>query len=78
MYVLRPAKKCFRACSKCAESHPAHAQSLIRAFPPRLKYPMILFADSEGPNQIVRMRRLMWAFADRMCPRVRFRMASPI
>ena len=27
---------------------------------------MILFADSEGPDQPARMRRLIWAFA--VCP----------
>ena len=28
---------------------------------------MILLADSEGPDQTVRMRRLIWSFAVRMC-----------
>ena len=35
-------------------------------------------ADSEGPDQDVRMRRLIWAFATRICPKARFRMARPI
>ena len=30
---------------------------------------MILFADSEGPDQTARMRRLIWAFAIRICRR---------
>ena len=29
---------------------------------------MILCADSEGPDQTARMRRLIWAFAVRTCP----------
>ena len=29
---------------------------------------MIIFADSEGPGQTARMRRLTWAFAVRACP----------
>ena len=28
---------------------------------------MILLADSEGPDQTARMRRLIWAFAVRTC-----------
>ena len=46
--------------------HPTHAQSLIRAFAVYwyiLSCPMILLADSEGPDQTARMRRLIWAFA---------------
>ena len=39
---------------------------------------MILLADSEGPDQTARMRRLIWAFAVRICPETRFRMARPI
>ena len=34
---------------------------------------MILLADSEGPDQTARMRRLIWAFAVRKCPKARFR-----
>ena len=30
---------------------------------------MILLVDSEGPDQTARMRRLIWAFDVRMCPR---------
>ena len=39
---------------------------------------MILFADSEGPDQTARMRRLIWAFAARICQKTRFRMAGPV
>ena len=48
--------------------HSAHAQSIIRAFALHsyiLKYPMILFADSEGPDQTARPRSLICAFAVR-------------
>ena len=36
---------------------------------------MILLADSEGPDQAVRMRRLIWALAVRICQKTRFRRA---
>ena len=39
---------------------------------------MILLADSEGPDQTARMRRLIWAFPVRLCPKARFRMARPM
>ena len=39
---------------------------------------MILFADSEGVDQTARMRSLIWAFAIRILPKTRFRMAQPI
>ena len=39
---------------------------------------MILLADIEGPEQTARMRSLFWAFAVRICPKTRFRMAQPI
>ena len=72
----RDAKKCLRSCAKCAYSHHlAHAQSLIRAFALHwniLQYQMILFSDNEGPDQAARMRRLIWAFADRICPQTLF------
>ena len=58
-----------------------HMRSLIEAFALRwntLLYQMILFADSEGPDQIAWMLRLIWAFAVRICPKTRFRMARPI
>ena len=33
---------------------------------------MILLADSEGPDQTARMRRLIWAFAVRICTKILF------
>ena len=33
-----------------------------------LHYPMILQANSEGPDQTARMRSLIWAFSVRICP----------
>ena len=39
---------------------------------------MILLADNEGPDQTARMRRLIWAFAVRICPQTRFHIAQPI
>ena len=38
---------------------------------------MSLLADSKGPDQTARMRRLIWAFAVRICPKKRFRIAWP-
>ena len=38
---------------------------------------MILLADSEGPDQTARKRRLIWAFAVRINPKTRFRMVWP-
>ena len=32
-------------------------------------YPMIMLADNEGPDQTARMRRLILAFAVRICPK---------
>ena len=39
---------------------------------------MILSAGSKGPDQTARMRSLVRAFAVRICPRTRFRMARPL
>ena len=39
--------------------------------------PMILLADSEGPDQTVRMHRLIWAFAVYICPKTHFPMPQP-
>ena len=36
---------------------------------------MILFADCEGHYKIALMRKLIWAFAIRISPKTRFRMA---
>ena len=38
---------------------------------------MIPLADSEGPDQTVRMRKLILAFAIRLWSKTRFRMARP-
>ena len=50
----RQAKKCLRINANCADlDHPAHAQSIIRAFALHsyiLQYLMILFADRECPD----------------------------
>ena len=34
-------------------------------------------ADSEDQDQPARMRRLIWGFAVRICPKTRFRMRGP-
>ena len=55
--------------------------SLIRAFALHcyiFQWPMILLADNECPDQIVRMRRLIWASTALICPNTCFRMARPI
>ena len=63
------AKKCFQACAKSAVSdHPAHTRSTIQAFTLHsyiLYYPMIVLADSEGPDETSRMRSLIRAFVVR-------------
>ena len=38
---------------------------------------MILSADSEDPDKTAQMRRLIWTFDVRTCPKTRFRMARP-
>ena len=43
-----------------------------------LQYPIILLADSEGPDQTAHPRSLIWAFAVRICLKTHFRMARPI
>ena len=56
-------------------------RSAIRAFAFHwyiLQRPMILFEDSKGPAQTVRMRRLVWAFAVSIWPNKPFRIARPI
>ena len=73
----RQAKECIPTCAKCTDSdHPA--QRIIRVFALHsysLQYLLILLADSEDPDQTVRMRRLIWAFYVRICPKICFRMA---
>ena len=69
----REAKKCLRVHAKCAGSHhPALVQSIIRAFALYsyiLLYPLILLADSEGPDQTAHPRSLIRAFTIRICPK---------
>ena len=38
---------------------------------------MIMSADSEGTDQTVRMHRLIWTFALRICPETRIRLPMP-
>ena len=75
-------KGAFEHAQKCADSdHPAHVQSLMRVFVLHwhiLQYPVTLLADNDGPDQTVRMRRLIWAFAVLINPKTRFRMARPV
>ena len=40
-------------------------------------HPIILLADSRGPDQTLQMHRLIWAFAVCICPKTRFCMAPP-
>ena len=58
----------FRSSCACAKYHPGICSPLV----------MILFADSKGPDQTARMRRLIWAFSVRICPKARFCIALPI
>ena len=37
---------------------------------------VILLEDSEGPNQIVRLCRQIWVFADRICLKTHFRVTN--
>ena len=68
-------KKCLRVRAKCAESHhPAHAQS----HPGMFYYSIVSndsVAKSNSPDQTARMRRMIGAFAVRICPKTSFRMA---
>ena len=57
--------------------HPSHAQSLIWALALHwyiLKVcSKILLADNEDPDKSARMRRPIWTFAVRICPKTHFR-----
>ena len=81
-YGLHQAKKCLCACEQCTGSHhPAHEHSLIQGFALNsniLLYQMILFVDSEGPDQTAQMCSLIWAFAVRICPKTGFCMTWPL
>ena len=58
-------EKCLRTCAKCADlDHPAHAQSIIRAFALYPYFLMIPLADSEGLiRQRGYVRRLVFALS---------------
>ena len=61
--------------------HPAHAQTITRAFALHsyiLQHRINLLSDIEDPDQTARIRRLIWAFAVRICPKTRFRITRPI
>ena len=76
----RQAKRCLQTCTKSVESgHLAHAQSIIR---PLLSISIFcsiqLFCKrTVKTNQTAQMRRLIWAFAVRICPKSRYRMPRP-
>ena len=63
----------FRSSCTCAKYHLGHCSSFIHS---------VVSNDSVsgqwGPDQTARMRRLIWAFAVRMCPKTRFRLVSPM
>ena len=64
-------KNALEDAAKCVDSdHLEHEQSTIRVFN--------LLADSEAPYQSAQMRRVIWAFAVRLCSKTRFRMARTI
>ena len=67
-----------RAQNAQIQSHPTHAQSLIRIFAlhPYILLCSIQLADSEGPDKNARMRRLIWAFAVSICSKICFRMKA--
>ena len=74
-------KSYHRACAKCTfsdssracvKSHPGIFSPLIRSIVSNDSV-----SDSEGPDHIARMRRLIWAFTVRICPNTRFRMTQP-
>ena len=68
-------KSAYEHAQNTQSDHTSHAQSIIRVFALNyyvLQYPMILLADSEGPDQTARMRRLIWAFATLIMPEKTF------
>ena len=54
--------------------HLVHTQNII-PYHPLSSIRQILLAGSGGPDQTVRMHRLIWAFAVRLCPKTRFHLA---
>ena len=81
-YGPRQAKMCLRACAKCSDPDSSHA--CAKYYPGRCSQflhsvvPTVLLEDGEGPDQNARICRLIWAFAVRICPKTRFRMARHI
>ena len=63
----------FRSSCSCAEYRPG-----LGSHSHILWCPMILLADSAGPDQTARMHRLIWVFAVRIYPKIRFCMELPI
>ena len=60
-------------------TNPTHAQSISRETSPLIHYgPIILLADSEGPDPTARMRGKTWAFTVHIWPKTSFRMVQPI
>ena len=68
------AKKTLRTCANWADSDFLRMRKVSRY----ISFQMLLLADSEGPDQPAQLRRLIWAFAVRICPKVRFRMGRRI
>ena len=67
-------KGVFEHAHTCTNSDSSHACAKYHPDICILQYPMSIVADSECPDQTARMRRLIWDFAIRICPKTRFRM----
>ena len=61
----------FRSSCACAKYHPG-------LYSPFFHSVVFTVVDSEDLNQIARMRRLIWTYVVRICPKTRFRRARPI
>ena len=81
-YGRRQAKTCLRAVQnvrihvilprrKCSSGHLLSTETLY-------SIQWFYLADCEGPDQTAQMRRLVWAFTIRICPKKHFRLARPI
>ena len=72
---------CIWTCSKCtnSDSYRPYAKSHSGIYSPLIHStePMILLADSEGPDQTVGMCRLIWDFAVSICPKPHFGLMQP-
>ena len=72
-------KVVFGVTANCPD-HPVETYSLIRTFAILfyvLQYPMILKADSDGPDETAPLHRLISSFALHLNPKTLFRMAKP-